>query len=121
MADRPILQGMTRLPLVTACLIALALPATAQEEDRLDDLFRKLEDLGRDAQTLLDDWMDEIGPRLEELAPLFEDLAEKLDDITAYHPPEVLPNGDIIIRRKTPPPDPLEDEVPVNPDGSVDL
>ena len=26
----------------------------------------------------------------------------KIDDIRNYHPPEVLPNGDIIIRRKTP-------------------
>jgi len=36
------------------------------------------------------------------LGPALRDLEEKIDDLNAYLPPEVLPNGDIIIRRKVP-------------------
>ena len=39
---------------------------------------------------------------MAEMAPAFEELEEALNNINAYHPPEVLPNGDIIIRRKIP-------------------
>lgn len=35
----------------------------------------------------------------------WEQLGGWLDDLSAYEPPERLPNGDIIIRRKTPLPD----------------
>ena len=37
-----------------------------------------------------------------EMAPAMEQLRELTDQLDAYHAPEVLPNGDIIIRRKTP-------------------
>lgn len=43
---------------------------------------------------------------MEEMEPALEDLSDLLDQIDTYHPPEVLPNGDIIIRRKTPLPEP---------------
>ncbi|HHC29509.1 MAG TPA: AAA+ family ATPase [Rhodobacterales bacterium] len=36
----------------------------------------------------------------------WEQLGGWLDDLSAYEPPERLPNGDIIIRRKAPLPDP---------------
>ena len=39
---------------------------------------------------------------VEEMGPALEELAAKLGDLTAYHPPEVLENGDIIIRHKKP-------------------
>lgn len=51
---------------------------------------------------------------LDELEPALRDLEGLIDDLSAYHPPEILPNGDIIIRRKvplTPPPD----------EGEIDL
>ncbi len=56
---------------------------------------------------LLEGLMQEIGPALK-------DLEGKIDDLNAYYPPEVLPNGDIIIRRKVPL------AVPA-PEGEVDL
>jgi hypothetical protein len=31
-------------------------------------------------------------------------LAQILGDLDQYEPPEVLPNGDVILRRKPPPP-----------------
>jgi hypothetical protein len=48
---------------------------------------------------------DEMGPQLHgflmEMGPALKDLVGQVEDWSAYHPPEVLPNGDIIIRRKT--------------------
>lgn len=53
--------------------------------------------------------MTEMEPALKdlqglagEMGPALLDLQEKIGDFTNYHVPEVLPNGDIIIRRKTP-------------------
>ena len=49
---------------------------------------------------------EEIEPGLrqlmEEMGPALVALFAKIDDFTVYHPPEILPNGDIIFRRKTP-------------------
>lgn len=39
---------------------------------------------------------------MQEVEPALDDLTKFLDNFDAYHPPEVLPNGDIIIRRKQP-------------------
>ena len=53
---------------------------------------------------------------MAELEPALDDLGDLLDNLDAYHPPEVLPNGDIIIRRKTP----LEREAGVE-GGEIEL
>ncbi|MEM6325343.1 MAG: hypothetical protein AAF748_16770 [Pseudomonadota bacterium] len=52
---------------------------------------------------------------MNEMEPAMRDLQEGLSDLSGYHPPEFLPNGDIIIRRKTP----LEPELGDN--GDVEL
>ncbi len=53
----------------------------------------------------------ELDPALErlqnftaEMLPMLEKLQEQIGDFSQYHMPEVLPNGDIIIRRKQPKP-----------------
>lgn len=48
-----------------------------------------------------------------ELVPMLESLSEAIDDAQAYELPEVLENGDILIRRKRPQPEQEE--------GTVDL
>ena len=58
-------------------------------------LFEGLDDLTEGMRKLLEGIQDDV-------APLMEDLGDQLRGLSAYHPPEVLPNGDIIIRRKTP-------------------
>ena len=50
-----------------------------------------------------------------ELAPMLEALGDAMDDVNAYEMPEVLDNGDILIRRK-PAPDPVGDDA-----SAVDL
>lgn len=43
--------------------------------------------------------MNELGPMM---GPLISGFLTQIDDLDAYHEPEELPNGDILIRRKTP-------------------
>lgn len=46
--------------------------------------------------------MQEMGRALTEMQPALTDLLAMMGDVTKYHAPEMLENGDIIIRRKTP-------------------
>ncbi len=102
---------------------ALAEDAPAEETPGEDPLGESLDLFGRGAELFFRGLIDEIGPELEQLQPRMRDfadglgpmiagLAELIDEIDAYHPPEILPNGDIILRRK----DPMERE-DVLPDG----
>ncbi len=77
----------------------------------MDGLVQEMEPALRD----LEDLAEEAGPMFQQ----FQDsLGSALTDLDVYHPPEILPNGDIIIRRKEPL---LPDGVEPNPDGSFDL
>ncbi|WP_378213387.1 hypothetical protein U5922_005260 [Aquicoccus sp. G2-2] len=50
---------------------------------------------------------------VQEMGPALGEILGKIDDFSAYHPPEMLPNGDIIIRRKSP-----IEQKQGNPDGN---
>jgi hypothetical protein len=52
----------------------------------------------------------------ERMGPALADILDKMGDLSAYHPPEMLPNGDIILRRKTP--QEIEEE---NPEGEIEI
>ncbi|WGH79388.1 hypothetical protein [Jannaschia ovalis] len=111
---------MRRLVLILALS---ATPAAAQQEG--DSLME------RGLRLFMDGLMQEMEPALRDLegiarnaAPLLEELqkelGETLSELDAYHPPEFLPNGDILIRRK----EPLDPDLPMpepNADGSIDL
>ncbi|MEM7641822.1 MAG: hypothetical protein AAF366_04780 [Pseudomonadota bacterium] len=101
----------------------LALPAAAQETGTDGPSLMQ-----RGLKLFMEGFMDEMEPTLRELedlaegaAPLLErlqtQLGEVIGDLDTYHAPEILPNGDILIRRK----EPLPDGVTENPDGSIDL
>lgn len=45
--------------------------------------------------------LDEVKPGLEALQPKLLELMALVGDLQNYHAPEKLPNGDIIMRRKT--------------------
>lgn len=99
-----------RLTYVFVALLAFG-PAQAQDTPTEDDsaVARGLNLLREGTELLLGELMDQIGPTLE-------GLEGRLVDLNAYHAPEVLPNGDIIIRRKVPivPSEPA-------PDAQIDL
>ena len=75
---------------VTALWLA-ALPATAQDGDVEEGM-----DLLSEGTRLL------LRGLLAEMEPALRDLRGAIEGMQSYHPPEMLPNGDIIIRRKTP-------------------
>ena len=92
--------------IIAAFLGCLAGPAMAQD-DGSGDVREGLDLLNEGTRLLMEGLM-------QELAPALEGLRDGLEDLNAYHPPEMLPNGDIIIRRKTP----LDEE---DPEGGVEL
>lgn len=112
---------MLRLMLISAVCTALALPAQAQNDsgkslmERGAELF--LEGLRQEMEPTLEDLRglaDQFGPALQsfmrEMGPALADLAAQVQDWSAYESPEMLPNGDIIIRKK--PKDQPEEVVP---------
>ena len=119
---------MRRIALIAATATALALPLHAQEAEEegeglslmergaqmfIEGIMREMEPAMRDLQDLAEDMGPELRRFVEEMGPAFGELMGKIDDLNAYHPPEMLPNGDIILRRKTPDerePDPLQDD-----------
>ena len=64
---------------------------------------------------------EDLGPELQdfvsEMGPALRGVLQRVEDWSAYHPPEMLPNGDIIMRRK----DPLEPEETPTPEGDIDI
>ncbi|WP_238381079.1 hypothetical protein [Alkalilacustris brevis] len=60
---------------------------------------------------------------MDEMDPLFDELEKMIDDLTLYHRPEILPNGDIILRRRVPlePDEPPQGEGGTQPDEEIDI
>lgn len=93
--------------------------------ERGAELF--FEGLKREMEPALDDlrgMAEQVGPSLRqfwvEMGPALGDLAGEIKDWTDYHPPEILPNGDIIMRKRTPLPDPTPEDQQL-PEGVTDL
>lgn len=75
-------------------------PAPAQTQgDILEDLDRKAEELSEVARTAIEEFINLVGPMLTRLSRL-------IDGLPTYEAPEILPNGDIIMRRKHQSPEP---------------
>lgn len=79
-----------------------AMPLAAQ--DTKDDISEGMTLLQEGTRLLLEGLIKEIGPIMLE-------LQGEIIDLNKYHMPEILPNGDIIIRRKVPVDAPQEGEV----------
>ncbi|MFD1510588.1 hypothetical protein [Lacimonas salitolerans] len=111
---------------IIAIALVAALPTFAAAQEEEGDGFSLMEE---GAKLFLRGMMDEAEPALEqlqrlmqdmqpamrefvqEMGPALNDLLGKVDDLSNYHAPEMLPNGDIIMRRKVPmSPEPDEGE-----------
>jgi len=79
------------------------------------------------ARLMLRGLMSEMEPALRDLEPAFRELQGIIGDLGVYHAPEILPNGDIILRRRVPlRPGPGDDDAPGNAlpppaGGEIDL
>lgn len=123
-------------------LMLAPLAAPAQEEGGglgalLEDGARGvIEGLIEDMQPAIDDlegMLAEYGPLLrmlgKEMGPALLDVFREVDSVANYAPPEILPNGDIIMRRRPDAPDwvppapdaPPEDPGTAAPPGPIDL
>lgn len=76
----------------------------------MEPAIEEFQGLTEDMGPALRDFAAEMGPKLSE-------LMDEIEDWSAYEPPEVLENGDIIIRRK--PDRPMD--VPEEPAPQIDL
>lgn len=123
---------MKRIALAAAVSLFVAAPALAQDEDgEVREGFNLMEEGSR---LILRGLMEELGPALDEMeglsgemrdsvealvsemGPAIRQLIRLVDEARYYEPPEVLSNGDIIIRRKPDapdyePPEELPDEI----------
>ena len=61
--------------------------------EEMEPALKELEGLKDDLEPALRGFAKEMGPALR-------DLLEQVEDWSAYHAPEILPNGDIILRKK---------------------
>jgi len=95
--------------LVAATMLSPA--AHAQQEDSLSEGMRQLSEGSR---IILESIMGE-------LAPMMAELRSMIDDLSRYEMPEVLDNGDIIIRRKPESPAPDTDREAPGGSGPIDL
>lgn len=122
-------------------LTAQILPAEAGDEDQEGDVGQGFDLLQEGAGLLLRGLLQEIEPRLNELGALADDMAReiepalralsdemgpalaellsRIDNIRHYEAPEILDNGDILIRRR---PDAPPHRAPApEEEGPIDL
>lgn len=103
------------------CLTLAAAPALAQDAPAPETPPALMDQV----EGLMQKFLDRFAPQMEQmeqglnaLEPDLQDFMGKMRDMVQYHPPEMLPNGDILIRRKQPDPAP-QPEVPEGDDPVV--
>lgn len=84
--------GLVLATTATPLAVPFTPPAAAEQGG---DMREGLDLMQEGMRLLMDGMMAEVAPTLDELRGAFRDLG-------AYHPPEILPNGDILIRRRVP-------------------
>lgn len=131
---------MTLMKHFYAPIFALALstsPVLAEENSSVDEglglmekgvqlfmqgIFNELEPTMNEFQQMVEEAGPQLRALLLEMGPALVDALNKVDDFSYYEKPEVLPNGDIVIRRekdapKYVPPSPEAEE----PQGEIEL
>ncbi len=84
-------------------MLALGVSPLAAQ-DAKDDMSEGMSLLQQGTRLLFEGLMKEMGPVMLE-------FQGQVIDLSLYHLPEILPNGDIIIRRKLPVDEPVEGEI----------
>ncbi|MEL6099968.1 MAG: hypothetical protein AAFV87_16380 [Pseudomonadota bacterium] len=108
-------------------VVCLGFPLQAQEDDGnglslmergaelfLDGLLQQMEPGIQELQELAEDFGPAMRSFVTEMGPALRELMEEVKDWSVYEAPEILENGDIIIRRKQP-----KAEPPL--DGQIDI
>lgn len=100
---------------LVACVLATAPGfAAAQEEEKgfslvekgaqlfFKGLLQELEPALDDMQDLADGMEPALRNFAQQVGPALGDILKEVEDWSVYEAPEILPNGDIIMRRKAP-------------------
>ncbi|MDA9208549.1 hypothetical protein N9O61_06685 [Octadecabacter sp.] len=129
---RPYIMRMKHILILTTALL-LPLPALAEntEAGEIDEGFSLMEEGAKllfrgimsEMEPTIEDFSGlatELEPALEmlatEMGPALVELFKTLDSVRYYEQPEILPNGDIIIRRS-----PDAPEFELQPNEIIDL
>lgn len=122
--------------LILAAALSFPLPVLAQEAGDMEEGFSLMEE---GAKLLFRGLMDEMEPTIDEfsglaqelepalemlaseMGPAFMEMIQTLDSVRYYEPPEILPNGDIIIRRSPDAPEFAPRIEDMGEDGEIDL
>lgn len=125
------LLGMKQFPLALATALMLAPPGIAEEDRGLTLMERGammfMEGILKEMEPAIEElegFAEEMGPALkmfaDEMGPKLAEILDQVEDWSAYEAPEILPNGDIIIRKK---PQVVPDVTidPDDPNAQVDL
>lgn len=108
--------------ILVVSLLLLATPAPAQEAEP-PTVFDQLENLLQNFLQHLAPQMEQLGEGLQAMEPELRSFLDRMQGMVQYHPPEILPNGDILIRRRAPedhlPESPSPDDAPDEPSGPV--
>ncbi|MFT5341974.1 MAG: hypothetical protein ACI9BH_001187 [Paracoccaceae bacterium] len=123
---RPYIYGMKQSASLAFAVALLSVPAVAQEQDPpslmqrgAEMFFEGLREEMAPALDNLQDLAQQAGPSLlnfmTEMGPAFTELLDEVQDWSRYSAPEILPNGNIIIRLKpdADPKEPNEDEIDI--------
>ncbi|MCB2129477.1 MAG: hypothetical protein KDE03_10475 [Rhodobacteraceae bacterium] len=116
------------MKIIVACFAAwsaLATPVLAEEAPPTAE--EGFDMLGEAARIILRSMLDGVEPTLDELrdrmdeamaemGPAIGRMIELMDDVKNYQAPEILPNGDIIIRRK-----PLSEQTQPVPGDQIEI
>ncbi len=116
---------------VPLAIVMLSAPLAAQEQGPslmergaqlfFEGLFEEMAPALDEMATLLED----AGPALQdfvtEMGPKLRSVLEEVEDWSVYAAPEILPNGDIIIRRKLDLPKVTPDDPPKEVSPQIDL
>jgi hypothetical protein len=105
-------QFVAPVALIALCASPLAAQTPAVPETGTDDGFSLMEEGAKlfmrgimsEMEPALDEMgkaLDQVQPSLEALQPKLRELMALVGDLQNYHAPEKLPNGDIIMRRKS--------------------
>lgn len=83
--------------LLISCLAVAPIggPSAVAQSDELDPEAPLSENIER----MFRDLMDQVGPTIDELSEALSIFGE-IDSLEYYRQPEIMPNGDIIIRRR---------------------
>lgn len=118
---------MKTLAPLAVCLALVAPIAHAEDEAEgkslmeqgMEMFFQGLREEMSPALKDLQNLTEEFGPQMrgffQEMGPALGDIMDQVKDWSRYDAPEILPNGDIIIRRKPDAPALPDEEPPAGP------